>query len=116
MMRRFDQNVSGLSKRQEMPALQFSRKAGHYMIVRTAYKLEWNACPVDPGLQLPNRLPDLRTAIMVKARQNVRRASDALHPLTGIGPRHRQRHFVIAGSIVYSGKKVTVEIEHLKTQ
>ncbi len=86
MVRRLEQHVNRIGKRQEMPLPKPLDKIRNDVIAGAGHKLERNADIVNPCLQRCHCLPDLRPRIVVEAGQDAGRASEALDALLRIGP------------------------------
>jgi hypothetical protein len=67
VMRRLDQHVARVAEREQPSGLKARNKIRHDVIVRAGNELEGNAFLIEGRLQLAERTPDLRTAIVVQA-------------------------------------------------
>ncbi len=73
-----------------MTAPQALEKVRHDVVVGAYNKLQRDALLVENCLQLPHGTTNLRTTIVVNARQNVRGASEVRHTVGDKGAGHRQ--------------------------
>ncbi len=109
---RLDQDVARVGQRHEMPALQPRNEVGNDVVVRPRNELQPNALNVEDMLQPLHRLADLRTAVVVSAREDMRRARDVRHAIGDKRLRHRQRNRKIARAIVDTGQNMAMQIDH----
>ena len=112
VMRGLDENVAGVGERQQMTCRKTPDEVGHHVIVRTRNELQRNAFLIEDGLQLPDGIADLRTAVMVKTWQDMRRAGDMGDAVGHERPRHIERNRQVAGTVVDTRQNMTMQIDH----
>ena len=112
VVRRLDQHIAGIGQRNEPSGAQSGHEIRAHMHVRPGDETERDRLGVEPLLQRRHRLPDTRAVIMIKARQNVRRARHGLDALSDRRPGHRKRHANVARPVVEARQHVTVQIDH----
>jgi len=109
---RLDQDIAAIGEREQVTGLKASDEVGHHVVVRAHDELQGDALIVEDLLQVLHGLADLRTAIMVNAGQDVRRAGDVRHAISDESPRHGQRDRDIARAIIDSRQNMAVQINH----
>ena len=116
VMREFHQDIGRIAKRQQMSLGEAVHEVRDDMVLGSGGKYERYPCISDSQLQPGYRLPDGRSGVRVKARQDMRGAGNGLHALIRIDAGHRQRGAQIWGSVVDAWEQVTMKIEHLKVR
>lgn len=89
MVRRLDQYVSAVGEGEKMAATQCRDKIGNHVIIGAGHQAQRNGSGVEFLLQLLNSEANIGTAVMVEARQDMRRAGKRRHALGDRGARHR---------------------------
>lgn len=102
MVRRFDEHIARVRKRQQMTTLQPADKVGNYVIVGTGQQLQPNALAIENKLQLAHRCTNQRSAVIVDAGHNVRRAGHMSDPVGNQGPGHLERDIEVLSPVVYA--------------
>lgn len=72
-----------------------------------------NAALVELELQLANLPDDVRSGVVIQARQDVWRAGDGRHAVFDEGVGHLQRNRQICRSVVECRQDVAVKIDHV---
>ena len=109
---RFDEQVTGVRDRQQTARLQSCDHIGHDMNVRARDKSERDSLLVQFFLQSGDGAADLRAGIVIDARHDVRSAG--LHRDAALDghSRHCERNQRIRRSVVDSGEKMAVKVDH----
>lgn len=89
-MRRLNEYITGISERKQPPGAQSGDKIGTHVDIGARYETQRNCLRVKARLKLDGRLANRRTGIVVKPRQNMRRAGYNLYALRDGGLGHRQ--------------------------
>ena len=100
MMRRLDQNIAGIGKCQELAGRKIIREILYHVNVGAGNQAQADLMSIQLVLQGLNSLADLRTRVLIKARQDVWRASDDRNAIGHKGARHVERDANIRGAIV----------------
>lgn len=83
------------------------------MVIGAGHELEGDVLDIQNTLQMLYCLPDLRTAVVVKARQDVGRAGDLGHTFGDKGTRHSQRHGQISRPVINARQDVAMQVDHV---
>ena len=88
VMRRFDEQISGISERRQAPIAQAANHVGCDVNICADSQVQGDAIIIQMGLQALHLHPDLRAGIMIKSRQDMGCAGDNLDPVGNQCPCH----------------------------
>ena len=111
-MRWFHQDVTRIGQGQQMAGAQLRHEIRHDVVIGAGDQLQRNAFSIQGLLQPFRRLPDLRTGIMVQARQDVRRTGDDRHTIGHESPGHRDGDSKVGSPVINAGQDMTVQVDH----
>jgi hypothetical protein len=100
VVRRLDENVTRVAQREQPPGLEARDKIGHHMIVGAGNETQGNSFLIERVLQLLDGSPDLRTGVVVQARQNMWSAGDHRNAVSRPRPGHFESDAEIGGSVI----------------
>lgn len=112
VMRRFDQDITGVREGEEVAGLQSCDKIRHDMIVGPGGQLQRDAFPIKSGLERRAGLPDRCPGIMIETGQNMRRAGEDRYAIGHRRARHGERDGEIGGAVIETGKDVAMQVNH----
>ena len=95
-----------------MAGTQLRHEIRHNVVIGATDQLQRNAFSIKGFLQSFRRLPNLRTGIMIQARQNVRRTGDDRHTIGHESLGHCNGDSKVGSSVINPRQDVTVQVDH----
>lgn len=112
MVRRLHQYKPRVAQGKKMAGFQAVDEIGRDVIVGARNKLQRDTGGIQLQLQRLNGGANLSSGVIVQARQNMRRASNALDALFYIVAGHIQRYGEISSTVIEPRQNVTMQINH----
>jgi hypothetical protein len=108
MVRRFDEDVSSISQRQQLSRAKFSQEIRNNVVVGPSHEFQRNPLLGDRLLQMNYRLPYLGAGIVIEPGQDMRRARHNCYAVFSKRFCHIDGGREIAGSVVDARKDMAV--------